>query len=108
MRGPWLSRIWRWRSRGGCLHLLPCVIAGADERARFNVAESQRHPVALQLGELVRCVPARDGQMLVGRPQVLADRDDVDARRAQVAQRREQLVPILSQSADDPGLGEQL
>src|SRR6266545_5754694 len=41
-------------------------------------------------------------------PQVLADRDDVDACRAQVAQRREELIPVFSQPADNPGLGEQL
>src|SRR5258706_12976027 len=102
MRVRWPWRIWRWRSCGGCLHLLPRVIAGPNQRARFNVTESQRHAVMLQLGELVRRVPARDGQMLVGRPEILTDRDDVDARRAQVAQRREQLVPIFSQPANDP------
>jgi len=70
--------------------------------------ESERHAVALELGEFVRRVPARDGQMLIRRPQVLADCENVDAGRAEIAQRREQLVPFLAQAADDPGLRQQL
>ena len=46
--------------------------------------------------------------MLVGRPQVLANGENVDARRTQVTHGGEQLVPVLAQPADDSGLGEQL
>src|SRR3989441_1273019 len=103
-----VSRTWRSRSCRCCLHLLPRVIAGPDQRARFDMPESERHAVALELGEFVRRVPARDGQMLIRRPQVLADGENVDAGRAEIAQRREQLVPFLAQAADDPGLRQQL
>ena len=38
------------------LHLLPCVVAGADERRRLDVAESHRHAGVVQRLELVRRV----------------------------------------------------
>jgi hypothetical protein len=68
----------------------------------------ERHAVTLQLGEFVWRVPTRDGQVLIRRAQILSDGDDIDAGRAQIAQRDEQLVPVLAQPADDARLGQQL
>ena len=61
-----------------------------------------------ELGELVGMVVARDGQVLRRRPEVLAERQDRHPDRAQVAQGRDQLVPLLAETQDDPGLGRDL
>src|SRR5438034_5822697 len=84
------------------------MVARANQWARFNVTEAERHPVPLQVGKFVGRVPPGDRQMLIGWTQVLSQRDDVHSLRAQVTNRREQLVPLLPQSADESRFGEQL
>ena len=48
--------------------------------------------------------PSRDREVMGRRPQVLADRDDVDLDRAQVGERVDDLVVGLSHADDDPRL----
>src|SRR3972149_1733031 len=68
-------------------HLLVGVIGRADEGSALNPAEADFHSVSLQLGELVGGVVAFDRQVFSGGLQVLADGQDIDAPRAQIAPR---------------------
>src|SRR5881628_2441219 len=61
-----------------------------------------------ELGELVGTVVARDGQVLRRRPKVLAERQDRHPDRAQIAQGRDQLIPLFAETQDDPRFGRNL
>src|SRR2546430_8443871 len=88
----------------GRVPLLVGAVARADERSREDRAESERLALLAEPTELVRMHPAVDPGVLCARLQVLADRDDVDAVFAEVAQRFDDLVVRLPQPDDDPGL----
>ena len=47
------------------------------------------------------------GRCAAGRPQVLAQRDDVDTYRPQVGQGAEHFVALLPHAEDQPGLGDE-
>ena len=84
------------------------VVRAADEWSRLDMGEPELPTDPRELGELVGMVVARDGQVLRRRPEVLAERQDRHPDRAQVAQGRDQLVPLLAETQDDPGLGRDL
>ena len=65
-------------------HLVPGVVRRADERPRLDVLEAQGQRLGLHLRELVGMIVALDRQVLLGRPQVLADGQDVAVHGAQV------------------------
>ena len=62
-------------------------------------------PATLRAVELVGRPPPRHRQVVRGRPQVLADGDDVDADRAQVGEGAHHLVVGLAQADDQARLG---
>src|SRR2546421_1851802 len=98
------------RSAGGrrSLHLLPRVVARAHQWAGFHMTVAHLEAVAAERSELVGRIVARDREMLARRTEVLADGQDVHVLRAQVPHRDQQLVPVLTQPADDPRLRERV
>src|SRR5205085_9282527 len=84
--------------------LLVRTLRGADERPGEDRAEPHRLALLAEPLELVGVHPAVDRDVLLARLQVLADRDDVDAGRAQVAQRLDNLVVALAEPDDDAAL----
>src|SRR5215208_4065878 len=84
--------------------LLVRAIARPNERSREDGAEAERLALLAEPAELVRVHPAVNLRVLGARLEVLADRDDVDAVRAQVAQRLDDLIIRLPQPDDDPRL----
>src|SRR4029079_5103525 len=86
-------------------HLVAGVIAGAYERPRLNVLEAERERRRLHLRELVGVVVALDGQVLEGRPQVLADREDVGVDLSEGVERLGQLVAGLAEPDHQRALG---
>ena len=60
------------------------VVAGANERSGLDVAEAEALGVGAQLGELRGRPPTGDRQVLARRPEVLPERQHVDADVAQV------------------------
>src|SRR5213083_3251721 len=105
---------WPWRSVSGLtgggrsLHLLPRVVARAHQRAGFYVTIAHLEAVAAERGELVGRVISRDREMLARGTEVLADGQDVHVLRAQVPHCHQQLVPVLTEPADDPRLRERV
>ena len=75
--------------------LLVGPVAGADERAGEDGAEAQRLALLAEPAELVGMHPAVDPRVLVGRLEVLADRDHVNTVLAQVAHGVDHLVVRL-------------
>src|ERR1700754_3621296 len=67
------------------LDVLVGVVAGAHQRARGNVLEAEIVGSGLERGELLRMPVADDRQVALGRTQVLADGEDLDARLAHLA-----------------------
>src|SRR3954447_143172 len=86
------------------MSLLVGAVARADERAGEDRAEAERLALLAEPAELVGMHPAVDPRVLRARLQVLADGDDVDAVRAQVAHRLDDLVVRLAEPDDDSGL----
>ena len=84
--------------------LLVGAIARADERAGEDRAEAERLALLAEPRELVGVHPAVDRGVLRARLEVLADRHDVDAVGAQVAQRLDHLVVRLAEADDDAAL----
>ena len=87
--------------RVGGMLLLVGAIARAHERPGEDGAEAERLALLAQPAELVRVHPAVDRRVLARRLQVLADRDHVDAVRAQLAHRLDDLVVRLAEPGDD-------
>ena len=86
----------------GALQLFPGVVAGSDQRPRLDVGDPHLLADPLVLGELIGLDPAVDGQVVRGRLQVLAHREDVDAGVAEVGHRGGDLVGVARPS---PGSG---
>src|SRR4051794_29893733 len=84
--------------------LLVRAIARADERSGEDRAEAERLALLAEPTELVGMHPAVDRRVLRARLEVLADRHDVDAVRAHVAHRLDDLVVRLAETDDDPAL----
>src|SRR5207253_10516698 len=89
--------------RGG-VALFVRPVARANQRPREDRAEAESLALLAEPAELVRVHPAVDLGVLSARLEVLADRDDVDAVRAQVAHRLDHLFVRLAEADDDPGL----
>src|SRR6185437_5088174 len=86
----------------GRVLLLVGAIARANERPGEDRAEAERLALLAEPAELVGMHPAVDLRVLRARLEVLADRDDVDAVRPQVAHRVDDLVVRLAEADDDP------
>src|SRR5262245_11750524 len=84
------------------------VVRRAHQRARLDVGEPERAPDFGELGELVGMVEARHRQVPGRRAQVLAEREHDDVDRAQVPHRGHQLVALLAEPEDEPGLGHEV
>src|SRR5437588_4775419 len=69
------------------------------------MAEAHAHRLLLQLDEFLGPVIANDLGMLLARPQVLADGENVDVVRAHVAEHLEQLVLGFTEADHQPRLG---
>src|SRR5205814_6640714 len=91
-------------ARLGSVSLLVGAIRRADERAGEDRAEAERLALFTEPAELVGMHPALDLRVPRARLEVLADRHDVDAVRAKVAQRLDDLLVRLAEADDDPGL----
>src|SRR5204862_7493647 len=87
----------RAAARHGRVSLLVGPVARADERAREDGAEAERLALLAEPPELVGMHPAVDRRVLRARLQVLADGDDVDAVRAQVPHRLDDLGVRLAE-----------
>src|SRR5512146_1431603 len=92
-------------SDAGGLDLLPGVIAGANERAGFDVLEAHRHADVAHVAELIGRDVAVDRNVRLRRPQILAERQDVDVHRPEVAHDDLDLLEGLAHSEDDAALG---
>src|SRR4051812_26860720 len=82
----------------GLRDVLVGVIAGAHERAGRHVLEAELVGRALERGELVRVPVAHDRQVALGRAQVLAHGEDLDAVLAQPAERVDHLLEALAEA----------
>src|SRR5215467_15082009 len=82
------------------------VIRGPRQRARRNEQKAPRLARRAQRPELLRRHEALNRGMLAGRLEILADREEVDAGRAQVIHQREHLGFRLAETDHDAGLGE--
>src|SRR5215510_1653322 len=80
------------------------VVARADERTRLDVREALPFGVRADVVELVRRPPSSHGQVPRRGPEVLPDREDVDADRAQVVDSGPDLVGLLSHAHDETRL----
>ena len=80
------------------------VVARPGQRARLDVADPERLADPLPAVELGRLGPPGDRQVVRRRPQVLADRDDVDADAGEVGEAPDDLVVGLAQADHEPGL----
>src|SRR2546430_2108602 len=79
-------------------HLLLGMVAAADHRAGFYVSEAFGFAARFPSGELVRVHPALDGQVLRGRLEVLAQREDLTADRHEIVDHRFDLIFGFSQA----------
>src|SRR5436305_9951610 len=86
--------------------LFVSAVRAPHERAGEYGAEAERLSLLAEPAELVRMPPAVDRRVLRARLEVLADRHDVDAVRAQVAHRVDDLVVRLAEPDNDRALGE--
>src|SRR3954447_1787092 len=94
-------------SGGGCqgadawpvlLDVLVGVIRRTHERARGDVLEAEVIRRPLQRGELLRRPVADHRQVALGRAQVLAHGEDLDARLAHLAERVDELLVRLAEA----------
>src|SRR5271170_1030617 len=79
------------RRRGG---LFVRVVAGADQRAGFDVAEAHGEGFALEVGEFLRRVKTGHGEMVAGGTKILADGEDVAAGVGEVAEDFEEFAGL--------------
>src|SRR5690349_7923434 len=81
------------------------LVARAHERTGRDEAEAQRQALALQFGEHLGPHELRHRQVLLRGAQVLPEREDVAAHRAQIAHGLHHLVAPLAQAEHDAALG---
>src|SRR5579864_1251918 len=67
------------------VRLFVCVIRAPHERTGFDVSEAQAEGDALDVQEFLRRVVPRHGEVGQGRPQILADGEDLAVHVAQVS-----------------------
>src|SRR5689334_13696320 len=95
-------------ARPALFHVFIRVIRRAHERAGRDVLEAEIVGGRLQRLELVRMPVAHDRQVALGRAQVLADGEHLDALLAQLAERVDHLRVGLPEADHEPGLGRDL
>ena len=81
------------------------VVAGANERAGFDVAEASLEGFGFELGKLARSVEAGHGKMVAGGAEILADGKDVATASGQIAEDLEQLGSFFAEADHDAGFG---
>src|SRR6185312_4479131 len=91
-----LRRSDRSRQAGG-FGLFLGVVAGADERAGFDVAEAHGEGLVLEEGELVGRVEAREDEVVATGPEVLPDGKDVHVAVGEVAEDLEEFVHLFAE-----------
>jgi ABC-type transporter lipoprotein component MlaA len=96
------------RARRESAGVLPCVVRAAHQRSRFDVPKAHRKRLRAQVRELPGRDVARDRQMLLGRTQILPQRQDVAFGLAQIAQHCGHLRAFLAQPEHQARLGQQL
>ena len=79
------------------------VIAGADQRTRFDVAEAHLQRFGFELGELTGRIEPGHGQVVARGAQVLADGEDVAMYCREVAEDFEQLAGLFAKADHDAG-----
>jgi hypothetical protein len=92
------------RRRSG-IGLLVRVIAGADQRARLDVAETEAERFIPQIVKFCRFVETSDGEMIFRRAQILPDGENVDSTGAKVAEDFDQFVGGFAEAYHDAALG---
>src|SRR6185437_72680 len=90
------------------LHLLPGVVARADEGAGFDVTESHPHADLAELAKFLRRHVPVDRNVTVGRPQILAERQNVDVDVSKIAHHELDFLEGLAHAEDDARLGRNL
>jgi hypothetical protein len=93
------------RQPGGC-GLLVGVVAGADQRAGFDVAEAHFEGFGLELGKLARRVEAGHGQVVARGAQILADGEDVAVTAARSRKTWSSSCGLFAEADHDAGFGE--
>ncbi len=89
---------------GAGVRLLVGVIAGAHQRAGFHVTEAHLQRLFFKEAKLFRRVQARHRQVVFRRPQILADGEDVDFARGQIAKYLQQLSVLSPRPTITPVL----
>src|SRR6267378_338540 len=84
--------------------VLAGLVAGADQRPGGDEPEAEREALPLELREHLRPDELLHRQVLLRRPEVLPQREDVAAGRAQVAHRLQHFAARLAQPEHDAAL----
>src|SRR5205814_1984286 len=84
------------------------VMGRAGERARRHHQKTLRISDRLKGLELIGCDEALYRRVLAGWLQILADRDEIYARRAHIVHDLEYFIALLAETDHDPRLGEHL
>src|SRR5436190_6866361 len=84
--------------------MLVRVVRAPHERTRLHMEESELLRLFLELREDLRSDVLDDGQVIVRRPQVLAEREHVAAALAQIAEDRAELLPRLAEAQHETAL----
>src|SRR5215218_6966698 len=79
------------------------VVAGPHERPGGDVVEAERVRGVLERLELVRVPVAHDGQVALGRAEVLADGEDLDVVGTQVLEGGDDLIVRLAEPHHEAG-----
>src|ERR1700682_3778152 len=87
------------------LYLLPRVIAGANEWTGFDVTKAHFHANLVKPFEFLPSVISVEGDVRVGRTEVLPQSENVDVHLAQVAHHRDDFLDRLSHAENHSGLG---
>lgn len=81
------------------------VVAGADERAGFYVAEAHLERLVFEFGEFAGRVKARHGEMIPRGAQILPDGQDVATGVRQIAEDFQQFVRLFAEADHHAGFG---
>src|SRR6186997_1403358 len=82
------------------------MVRRAGERTRLHVRETHGAADVTELVELPGRVKPDDRQMLLGGPEVLAKRQNIDVALPEITHCHEELVPFFAQPENDPRFGE--
>src|SRR2546421_3388635 len=85
--------------------VLAGLVAGADQRPGGDEAEAEGQSLAFETREHLGSDEFLDREVLLARPQVLPEREDVATHRAQIAHRGDHLAVRLAEPEHDAALG---